>query len=43
VKIGHVYLARITDSYDNNFQVLVKLLVIAYVPGESVTLRWQAL
>jgi hypothetical protein len=43
VKIGHVYLARITDSDDGNFQVVVKLLVIGYVPGESVTFRWQAL
>lgn len=43
VKIGHVYLARITDRDDKNFEVLVKLLVIGYVPGESVTFRWQAL
>jgi hypothetical protein len=43
VKVGHVYLARITDSDDRNFQVLVKLLVIGYVPGEAVTFRWQAL
>jgi hypothetical protein len=43
VKVGHVYLARITDSHDSNFQVLVKLLVIGYVPGESVTFRWQSL
>ena len=43
VKVGHVYLARITDSDDKDFQVLVKLLVIGYVPGESVTFRWQAL
>lgn len=43
VKVGHVYLARLTDSYDRKYQVLVKLLVIGYVPGESVTFRWQAL
>lgn len=42
VKLGHIYLARITDQDDRSFQLLVKLLVIAYVPGESVTLRWQA-
>jgi hypothetical protein len=43
VKLGHIYLARITDRHDNSFQLLVKLLVIGYVPGESVTLRWQSL
>jgi hypothetical protein len=25
------------------FQLFVKLLVIGYVPGQSVTLRWQSL
>jgi hypothetical protein len=43
VKVGHVYLARLTDRDDSSFQVLVKLLVIGYVPGESVTFRWQSL
>lgn len=43
VKVGHLYLARITDERDSNAQVLVKLLVIGYVPGESVTIRWQPL
>lgn len=43
VKVGHAYLARITDRNDSNFQLLVKLLVIGYVPGESVTFRWQSL
>jgi hypothetical protein len=43
VKLGHVYLARLTDRYDSSFQLLVKLLVIGYVPGESVTFRWQSL
>lgn len=43
VKVGHIYLARLSDSYDRKYQVLVKLLVIGYLPGESVTFRWQAL
>lgn len=43
VKMGHVYLARITDPNESSFQVLVKLLVISYGPGESVTFRWQSL
>lgn len=43
VKVGHVYLARIIDDYDHSFQLLVKLVVIGYTPGESVTFRWQSL
>jgi hypothetical protein len=43
VKLGHIYLARIADGRDTNVQVLVKLLVVAHVPGESVTIRWQPL
>ncbi len=43
VKVGHIYLVRLTDSYDRKYQVLVKLLVVGYVPGESVTFRWQSL
>lgn len=43
VKLGHIYLARITDRHDSSFQFSVKLLVIGYVPGESVTFRWQSL
>jgi len=43
VKLGHIYLARITDRHDSSFQLLVKLLVISHVPGESVTFRWQSL
>ena len=43
VKVGHVYLARITDGNDSSSQTIVKLLVIGHVPGESVTFRWQSL
>ena len=43
VKLGHIYLARITDSHDSRFQLLVKLLVISHTPGEAVTFRWQSL
>lgn len=43
VKLGHIYLARITDRHDPSYQVVVKLLVIGYVPAESVTFRWQSL
>ena len=43
VKMGHIYLARITDRTDPSVQMLIKLLVIGHVPGESVTFRWQSL
>ena len=43
VKVGHVYLIRITDRHDKSFQRLAKLKVVSYVPGESVTIRWQVL
>jgi len=42
-KAGHIYLARITDSHNRDFQILVKLLVLTARPGESVTFRWELL
>ena len=43
VRVGHLYLIRITDRHDQNFQRLAKLKVVSHVPGESVTIRWQVL
>jgi hypothetical protein len=43
IKLGHIYLVRIADKKDTSFQQLVKLMVIAYRPQESVTLRWELL
>jgi hypothetical protein len=43
IKLGHIYLLRIADKKDTSFQQLVKLMVIAYRPEESVTLRWEVL
>lgn len=43
IKLGHIYLVRIADKKDTGFQQLVKLMVIAYRPEESVTLRWELL
>jgi hypothetical protein len=43
IKLGHVYLLRIADQKDKSFQQIVKLIVIAYRPEESVTLRWELL
>ncbi|HEY3038736.1 MAG TPA: hypothetical protein VGJ66_08365 [Pyrinomonadaceae bacterium] len=43
VRLGHIYLMRLTDSNDQGFELIVKLLVIAHTPDESVTIRWQVL
>jgi len=43
IQLGHVYVVRIADTRDKNFQQLVKLLVIGYRPEEAVTLRWELL
>jgi hypothetical protein len=43
VKLGHIYLVRIADSRNKNFQQIAKLMVIAYRPEESVTVRWELL
>jgi len=43
IKLGHIYLVRIADKKDTSFQQLVKLIVIAFRPEESVTLRWELL
>lgn len=40
---GHIYLMRLTDRHEPNFERIVKFKVIAYRPGESVTLRWVGL
>jgi hypothetical protein len=43
IKLGHIYLVRIADKKDTSFQQIVKLMVIAHHPEESVTLRWELL
>jgi len=43
IKLGHIYLVRIADKKDKSFQQLVKLMVIAFRPDETVTLRWESL
>jgi len=43
VALGHIYVVRLTDHWDKNFQRLVKFMVLAYSPGQSVTIRWQML
>lgn len=43
IKLGHIYVVRIADKNDTSFQQLAKLMVIAFRPEESVTLRWELL
>lgn len=43
VKLGHIYLLRLTDGHDASYELIVKLLVVAYTPDEVVTIRWQVL
>ena len=43
VRLGHIYLLRIADKKDKSYQQVVKFMVIAYTPNESVTLRWEPL
>lgn len=41
VKPGSIYLLSLVDRNDKSFERIVKILVIAYTPNESVTIRWQ--
>ena len=43
IKLGHIYLVRTADKKDKSTLQLVKLMVIAHRPEESVTLRWESL
>ena len=43
VKLGHIYLLRVTDPRDKGFEMFAKVLVVAHVPNESVTVRWVLL
>ncbi|HKU78072.1 MAG TPA: hypothetical protein VJR02_29420 [Pyrinomonadaceae bacterium] len=43
IKLGHIYVVRIADKKDTSFQQIAKLMVIAYRPEESVTVRWETL
>lgn len=43
VKLGHVYLIRLSDENEPNFERLVKMLVLAFRPGEAVTIRWEVI
>lgn len=43
VRLGHIYLMRLTDGHDKTFNLMAKLIVVDYRPNESVTIRWQLL
>jgi hypothetical protein len=43
VKLGHIYVLRITEKCKKDFELVVKLKVISHKPDESVTIRWQIL
>ena len=43
IKLGHIYIVRTADKKDKSTLQLVKLMVIAHRPDESVTLRWELL
>ncbi len=45
IKLGHTYLLRIWQTHrrseDPDDEILAKLIVVAFCPGESVTFRWE--
>lgn len=43
VKLGHIYVARLTDRHDREFERIAKLIVLAHSPNEFVTIRWQVI
>ncbi|MCA9588102.1 MAG: hypothetical protein KC657_22420 [Myxococcales bacterium] len=43
IRLDHVYLVRIVDRHDEEYELLAKLHVVGYQPGQSVTVRWQRL
>lgn len=43
VALGNIYVLRIADTHDASYEKFVKLLVVGYVPNESVTIRWMAM
>ncbi len=43
IQVGHIYVLRIADDSQAAKEILAKLLVVSYAPGDSVTIRWQLL
>lgn len=43
VRLGNLYLIRLTDRHDKTFERLIKMQVITHTPNQSATIRWQVL
>lgn len=43
VHLDHIYLVRITDTHDETFDRIVKLIVVGHEPNERATIRWVVL
>lgn len=43
VGLEHIYLMRTVDPNDPGFELLVKMYVVSYQPGDYVTIRYQVL
>lgn len=40
---GHLYLVRLTDRHNPDFEIVAKMICIAHTPNESATIRWEVL
>lgn len=43
VQPGNLYILRLKDSYEKNFERIVKFIVTDYQPDRFVTIRWQVI
>lgn len=43
VNVGSIYILRLTDRTEKDFERIVKILVTDYQPDRSVTFRWQVI
>ena len=43
VKQNHIYLIRISDTTDKLYEQFAKIVVLSFVPDQSVTIRWEQL
>ncbi len=43
VKLGNIYILRLKDGYDKDFERIVKFIVTDYQPDRFVTIRWQVI
>ncbi len=43
VQVGHIYLGRITSTYDPAYQILFKFLVTKNLPDTEATIRYRVM